>query len=44
MEIKGITVLERDARGKIVTAAIHHRPLDCRTAIRRPKYVTDWPA
>jgi pimeloyl-ACP methyl ester carboxylesterase len=27
MEIKGITVLERDARGKIVKAAIHHRPL-----------------
>ena len=32
MEIKGITVLERDARGKIVTAAIHHRPL---TAVLR---------
>ena len=28
MEIRGITVLERDARGKIVAAAIHHRPLD----------------
>ncbi len=28
MEIKGITVLERDARGKVVAAAIHHRPLD----------------
>jgi pimeloyl-ACP methyl ester carboxylesterase len=27
MEIKGITVLERDARGKVVAAAIHHRPL-----------------
>ena len=27
-EIRGITVLERDARGKVVTAAIHHRPLD----------------
>ena len=24
----GITVLERDARGKVVAAAIHHRPLD----------------
>ncbi len=23
-----ITILERDARGKVVTAAIHHRPLD----------------
>ena len=28
MEIRGITVLERDARGKVVAAAIHHRPLD----------------
>ena len=28
MEIKGITVLERDADGKVVAAAIHHRPLD----------------
>jgi pimeloyl-ACP methyl ester carboxylesterase len=27
VEIKGITVLERDARGKVVAAAIHHRPL-----------------
>ena len=27
-EIRGITVLERDARGKVVAAAIHHRPLD----------------
>jgi pimeloyl-ACP methyl ester carboxylesterase len=28
MEIKGITVLERDARGKVIAAAIHHRPID----------------
>ena len=28
MEIRGITVLERDARGKVIAAAIHHRPLD----------------
>ena len=27
MRIDGVTVLERDASGKIVTAAIHHRPL-----------------
>jgi pimeloyl-ACP methyl ester carboxylesterase len=27
MRIAGITVLERDATGKIVAAAIHHRPL-----------------
>jgi hypothetical protein len=27
MRIAGITVLERDASGKIVAAAIHHRPL-----------------
>jgi pimeloyl-ACP methyl ester carboxylesterase len=27
MRIDGVTVLERDAGGKIVTAAIHHRPL-----------------
>ena len=27
-EIKGITVLERDARGKVVAAAIHHRSLE----------------
>lgn len=27
MKIEGVTVLERDASGKIVTAAIHHRPL-----------------
>jgi pimeloyl-ACP methyl ester carboxylesterase len=28
MEIKGVTVLERDARGKVIAAAIHHRPMD----------------
>jgi ketosteroid isomerase-like protein len=27
-EIKGITVLERNASGKVAVAAIHHRPLD----------------
>jgi hypothetical protein len=27
MRIDGVTVLERDASGKIVAAAIHHRPL-----------------
>jgi hypothetical protein len=27
MRIEGVTVLERDASGKIVAAAIHHRPL-----------------
>jgi hypothetical protein len=27
MEIKGVTVLERDARGKVIAAAIHHRPM-----------------
>lgn len=27
MQIRGITILDRDASGKIVTAAIHHRPL-----------------
>jgi len=27
-EIKGITVLERNASGKVAAAAIHHRPLD----------------
>jgi hypothetical protein len=27
MQIKGVTVLERDVSGKIVAAAIHHRPL-----------------
>jgi pimeloyl-ACP methyl ester carboxylesterase len=27
MEIRGITILDRDASGKIVAAAIHHRPL-----------------
>lgn len=27
MEIKGVTVLERDAAGKIVAAAVHHRSL-----------------
>ena len=27
MQIVGVTVLERDARSKIVAAAIHHRPL-----------------
>jgi hypothetical protein len=27
MQIEGVTVLERDARSKIVAAAIHHRPL-----------------
>jgi hypothetical protein len=27
MQIEGVTVLERDASGKIVAAAIHHRPL-----------------
>ena len=26
-QIRGITILDRDASGKIVTAAIHHRPL-----------------
>jgi pimeloyl-ACP methyl ester carboxylesterase len=28
MEIKGVTVLERDAHGKVIAAAIHHRPMD----------------
>ena len=28
MKIKGVTVLERDARGKVIAAAIHHRPMD----------------
>ncbi len=28
MDINGITVLDRDARGKVVGAAIHHRPLE----------------
>jgi hypothetical protein len=27
MQIEGVTVLERDASGKIAAAAIHHRPL-----------------
>ena len=27
MQIRGITILDRDASGKIVAAAIHHRPL-----------------
>ena len=27
MQIRGITILDRDANGKIVAAAIHHRPL-----------------
>jgi hypothetical protein len=27
MQIDGITILERHATGKIVTAAIHHRPV-----------------
>jgi pimeloyl-ACP methyl ester carboxylesterase len=27
MQIKGISVLERDAHGKVIAAAIHHRPL-----------------
>ena len=27
MQIEGVTVLERDASGKIVVAATHHRPL-----------------
>jgi pimeloyl-ACP methyl ester carboxylesterase len=27
VEIKGVTVLQRNADGKVVTAAIHHRPL-----------------
>ena len=28
MDINGVTVLQRDARGKVVAAAIHHRPLE----------------
>jgi hypothetical protein len=28
LAINGVTVLERNARGKVVAAAIHHRPLD----------------
>jgi hypothetical protein len=28
MQIAGITILEHQANGKIVAAAIHHRPLD----------------
>jgi SnoaL-like domain len=28
MAIRGITILERDAEGLIISAAIHHRPLD----------------
>lgn len=28
MQIKGVTILDRDASGKIIAAAIHHRPLD----------------
>jgi hypothetical protein len=28
IRIDGVTVLERDAAGKIVTVAIHHRPLE----------------
>ena len=32
VQIRGVTVLERDADGKIAAAAIHHRPLD---AVRR---------
>ncbi|MEU8382606.1 nuclear transport factor 2 family protein [Streptosporangium sp. NPDC048865] len=28
VEIKGVTVLEHDFDGKVVAAAIHHRPLD----------------
>jgi len=27
MQIRGVTILERDAAGKITNAAIHHRPL-----------------
>jgi hypothetical protein len=27
MELQGVTVLTRDAAGRIVRAAIHHRPL-----------------
>ncbi|MBN3510471.1 nuclear transport factor 2 family protein [Mycolicibacterium septicum] len=27
MAIRGITILDRDAEGRIVSAAIHHRPL-----------------
>jgi hypothetical protein len=27
MEIRGITILDRDADGKVTRAAIHHRPL-----------------
>jgi hypothetical protein len=27
MQIRGITILDRDASGKVVAAAIHHRPL-----------------
>lgn len=28
MEIKGVTVLERDASGKVIAAAVHHRPMN----------------
>ncbi|MBN3455207.1 nuclear transport factor 2 family protein [Mycobacterium sp. DSM 3803] len=27
MSIRGITILDRDAEGRVVSAAIHHRPL-----------------
>jgi hypothetical protein len=32
VEINGVTVLQRDVNGKVIKAAIHHRPL---TAVLR---------
>ena len=34
MQIRGVTILDRDASGKIVAAAIHHRPLGAVLAVR----------